>query len=107
MLSTRTRGEDPSRTALPSSEQAGVRVAMVGDCNAAFATHGFWWTNRATGLTRNSTNATRRAGNGGKNEGSGVTLRSRKTVRKEFTPVFGTGVVFYTDGPEVGCSCRY
>lgn len=30
-----------------------------------------------------------------------MTLVSRSTVRKEFTPVFGTGVVFYTSGAEV------
>lgn len=30
-----------------------------------------------------------------------VTLVSRSTVRREFTPVFGTGVVFYTIGAEV------
>lgn len=37
-------------------------------------------------------------GHGG---GGEVTLVSRSTVRKEFTPVFGTGVVFYTSGAEV------
>lgn len=30
-----------------------------------------------------------------------MTLVNRNTVRKEFTPVFGTGVVFYTSGAEV------
>lgn len=34
-------------------------------------------------------------------DGGEVTLVSRSTVRKEFTPVFGTGVVFYTSGAEV------
>lgn len=42
------------------------------------------------------------SGRGGGGSGGGeVTLVSRSTVRKEFTPVFGTGVVFYTSGAEV------
>eukprot|EP00903_Cladosiphon_okamuranus_P009619 g9155.t1 len=119
---------------------AGVRVAMVGDCDAAMPTHGFWWTNSATGLSRKTTLLTGRTtrkhtsirgGSGAtarrdtstrrsrslppssseesegdseseeEYDGGGVTLVSRSTVRKEFTPVFGTGVVFYTSGAEV------
>lgn len=34
-------------------------------------------------------------------EHGGVTLVSRSTARKEFTPVFGTGVIFYCRGSEV------
>lgn len=83
---------------------AGVRLAMVGECSAALPTHGFWWTNNAMGLTRGgvpsggSTGGTEKPKDVG---ASGVTLKSRKSVRKEFTPVLGTGVVFYTSGPEV------
>lgn len=89
---------------------AGVRLAMVGDCNAALWTHGFWWTNNATGLSRKATRSAPRGGGGGGGataaerqppRASGVTLRTRRTVRKDFTPVFGTGVVFYTSGAEV------
>lgn len=87
---------------------AGVRMATVGDCSAALPTHGFWWTNNATGLRRKTTafNVKRTltrsppAAQDGERAG-GVTLRSRRTARREFTPVFGTGVVFYTDGAEV------
>ncbi|CAM9701740.1 unnamed protein product, partial [Laminaria digitata] len=83
---------------------AGVRMATVGDCSAALPTHGFWWTNNATGLTRKTTafsmkKALTRTPDSG--DRGGVTLRSRKTARRDFTPVFGTGVVFYTDGAEV------
>ncbi len=87
------------------------------------------WTNSATGLSRKTTalskRRTRRGGgivrrdSSGRHSsststpsseeegdyehdgGGGVTLVSRSTVRKEFTPVFGTGVVFYTSGAEV------
>ncbi|CAN0313173.1 unnamed protein product [Ectocarpus sp. 6 AP-2014] len=34
---------------------AGVRVAMLGECDASMPTHGFWWTNSATGLSRKTT----------------------------------------------------
>ncbi|CAM9466625.1 unnamed protein product, partial [Ectocarpus sp. 8 AP-2014] len=123
---------------------AGVRVAMLGECDASMPTHGFWWTNSATGLSRKTTVAhggsskrrdasnrrrtfTKRSTRGGaaaaaaggtrrratdhpedvhqeeeeEDEHGGVTLVSRSTVRKEFTPVFGTGVVFYCRGSEV------
>lgn len=82
---------------------AGVRLAMVGDCDAALPTHGFWWTNSATGLSRKVTLGTRGGATTAKRQprASGVTLRTRRTVRKDFTPVFGTGVVFYTSGAEV------
>ncbi|CAN0078154.1 unnamed protein product [Ectocarpus sp. 4 AP-2014] len=122
---------------------AGVRVAMLGECDAAMPTHGFWWTNSATGLSRRTTVAhgggskrrdassrrrtfTKRSTRGGaaataaagtrgatdhpedghqeeeeEDEYGGVTLVSRSTARKEFTPVFGTGVVFYCRGSEV------
>ena len=43
----------------------------------------------------------RESESGEEEDGGGVTLVSRSTVRKEFTPVFGTGVVFYTSGAEV------
>ncbi|CAM9394642.1 unnamed protein product, partial [Choristocarpus tenellus] len=42
---------------------AGVRLAMVGECNAAFTTHAFWWTNQAIGLRRKNTR--RHNGDGG------------------------------------------
>ena len=87
---------------------AGVRLATIGDCDAALSTHGFWWTNSATRLTRRRTAD---SGQGSPNRPpleedkhprpTGVTLRSRRTVRKDFTPVLGTGVVFYTSGPKV------
>lgn len=91
---------------------AGVRMATIGDCSAALPTHGFWWTNNATGLTRKTTafsatkaitrrSADENSGNNGEQHPTGVTLKSRKTARRDFTPVFGTGVVFYTDGAEV------
>lgn len=83
---------------------AGVRLAMVGDCDAALPTHGFWWTNSATGLSRKATLGTRSSATAAAERqprASGVTLRTRRTVRKDFTPVFGTGVVFYTSGAEV------
>lgn len=82
---------------------AGVRLAMVGDCDAALPTHGFWWTNSATGLSRKATLGTRGGATAAERQSraSGVTLRTRRTVRKDFTPVFGTGVVFYTSGAEV------
>ncbi|CAM9351720.1 unnamed protein product, partial [Ectocarpus sp. 8 AP-2014] len=34
---------------------AGVRVAMLGECDASMPTHAFWWTNSATGLSRKTT----------------------------------------------------
>lgn len=84
---------------------AGVRVAMVGDCNAGLPTHGFWWTNTSTGLSRKATaserHSTARPPKEQSKQASGVSLRTRRTVRKDFTPVFGTGVVFYTSGAEV------
>lgn len=97
---------------------AGVRVAMVGDCDAAMSTHGFWWTNNATGLTRknttfspsdvaiksarrNSISSTQAAETDATTGEAAVTLRARQTVRRDFTPVFGTGVLFYTHGAEV------
>lgn len=85
----------------------GVRLAMIGNCDAALPTQGFWWTNNATGLKSKGTALGRRTTTkqrGLEDEGTqprGVTLRSRKTVRKDFTPVFGTGVIFYTSGAEV------
>ncbi|CAN0496527.1 unnamed protein product [Ectocarpus sp. 12 AP-2014] len=118
---------------------------MLGECDASMPTHGFWWTNSATGLSRKTTVAhggsskqrdasnrrrtfTKRSTRGGaaaaaaatgtqrratdhpedghqeeeeEDEHGGVTLVSRSTARKEFTPVFGTGVVFYCRGSEV------
>lgn len=86
---------------------AGVRMATVGDCSAAMPSYGFWWTNGATGLTRKTTAASVKRdltrfppAEDGERAG-GVTLRNRQTARRQFTPVFGTGVVFYTDGAKV------
>ncbi|CAN0223880.1 unnamed protein product, partial [Ectocarpus fasciculatus] len=55
---------------------AGVRVAMLGECDAAMPTHGFWWTNSATGLSRKTTAA---------HGGSSSKRRDTSTRRRTFT----------------------